>query len=106
VTETVYDRIGQTYTSTRRPDPRIAAALWTPSTSVTGWWSPADSCRCLSATNLRYWLADDGEPLSFGSIELWLAPVFTIMAAAALAGSVILLLNSSAERNAHRQEHR
>ncbi len=24
----LYDRIGQTYTGTRRPDPRIAAAIW------------------------------------------------------------------------------
>ena len=59
---------------------------------ATGWtWTTAVFWR---ATNLRYWLAGDGEPLSFGSVELWLAPMFTIMAGAALAGSLVLLLKN------------
>ena len=58
---------------------------------ATGWaWTTAVFWR---ATNLRYEIARDGEPLDFGSLELWLAPVFTLMAGAALAGSVVLLLN-------------
>jgi len=28
MTDALYDRIGRTYTTTRRPDPRIAAAIW------------------------------------------------------------------------------
>ncbi|HZI80558.1 MAG TPA: hypothetical protein VFD69_13645 [Vicinamibacterales bacterium] len=58
---------------------------------ATGWaWTTAVFWR---ATNLRYEIARDGEPLDFRSLELWLAPVFTLMAGAALAGSVVLLLN-------------
>ena len=58
---------------------------------ATGWgWTTATFWR---GANLRYWLASQGEPLSFGRVELWLAPAFTIMAGAALAGSMILLLN-------------
>jgi hypothetical protein len=41
--------------------------------------------------NLRHWLAAEVEPLSYGRLELWLAPVFTMMAAAALASSLVLL---------------
>ena len=57
---------------------------------ATGWaWTTAVFWR---ATNLRYELAADGAALSFGSLELWLAPVFTMLAAAALAGSLVLLV--------------
>ena len=57
---------------------------------ATGWgWTTAVFWR---ATNLRYMLASHGEPLDFGSLELWLAPLFTIMAGCAFAGSVVLLL--------------
>lgn len=56
-----------------------------------GWaWTTAVFWR---ATNLRFWLAGEGEPLSFGSIELWFAPVFTVMAGVALIGSLTLLVN-------------
>ena len=55
-----------------------------------GWgWTTAVFWR---ATNLRYWLAAQGALLSFGPIELWLAPAFTMMAAAALIGSLVLLV--------------
>ena len=58
---------------------------------ATGWgWTTAVFWR---ATNLRYWLAAKGEPLSYGSMELWLAPVFTMMAAAALLCSLVLLVS-------------
>lgn len=58
---------------------------------ATGWgWTTATFWR---GTNLRYWLAAHGEPLYFGQVELWLGPVFTILAGAALAGSLVLLLN-------------
>jgi hypothetical protein len=58
---------------------------------ATGWgWTTAAFWR---ATNSRYWLAEQGAQLYFGPAELWLAPVFTIMVGAALAGSVVLLLN-------------
>ena len=57
---------------------------------ATGWgWTTAVFWR---ATNLRYWFASEGQPLSFGPIELWLAPVFTVMAATALVGSLVLLM--------------
>jgi hypothetical protein len=59
---------------------------------ATGWvWTTAVFWR---ATPLRYAIARDGEPLDFGTTELWLAPVFTMMAAAALAGSLVLLLKN------------
>ena len=59
---------------------------------ATGWaWTTAVFWR---ATNLRYWLATQGEPLSFGRMELWLAPVFTMMAGAALVAALVLLLKS------------
>ena len=71
--------------SLRRHKPHAAGVL------AAGWsWTTAVFWR---ATNLRYFFASQGEPLSFGPIELWLAPVFTIMAGAALAGSLVLLLN-------------
>jgi hypothetical protein len=67
---------------------------------ATGWgWTTATFWR---GTNLRYWLATHGEPLYFGSLELWLAPVFTLMAGAALAGSLVLLLNHDRHRQSDR----
>jgi hypothetical protein len=54
-------------------------------------WTTAAAWR---ATNLRYWLADQGQPLGFGSIELWVAPVLTAIAGVALAGSLVLLLKA------------
>jgi len=58
---------------------------------ATGWaWTTAGFWR---ATNLRYFFASHGEPLTFGPVELWLAPVFTTLAGAALTGSLVLLLN-------------
>ena len=57
---------------------------------ATGWgWTTAVFWR---GTNLRYWLAGQGKPLSFGRLELWLGPLFTIIAGAALVGSLVLLL--------------
>jgi hypothetical protein len=57
---------------------------------ATGWgWTTAVFWR---ATNLRFWFASEGQPLSFGPIELWFAPVFTVMAAAGLVGSLVLLV--------------
>ena len=57
---------------------------------ATGWgWTTAVFWR---ATNLRFWLASEGQTLSFGSIELWFAPVFTVIAGAALVGSLVLLV--------------
>ena len=57
---------------------------------ATGWgWTTAVFWR---GTNLRYWLAAEGKSLSYGTMELWLAPVFTMMAAAALLGSLVLLV--------------
>jgi hypothetical protein len=58
---------------------------------ATGWgWTTAVFWR---GTNLRFWLATRGEPLYFGRLELWLGPVFTLIAGAALSGSLVLLLN-------------
>jgi hypothetical protein len=57
---------------------------------ATGWgWTTAVFWR---ATNLRFWFASQGQTLSFGSIELWFAPLFTVMAGAALVGSLVLLV--------------
>jgi hypothetical protein len=66
---------------------------------ATGWgWTTAVFWR---ATNLRYGLAADGEALSFGSLELWLAPLFTMMAAAALVASLVLLVNRDDQGVSH-----
>jgi hypothetical protein len=55
-----------------------------------GWaWTTAVFWR---GTNLRYWYAAEVGDLSFGPIELWLGPIFTAMAAAALLGSLVLLV--------------
>jgi hypothetical protein len=55
-----------------------------------GWaWTAAVFWR---ATNLRYWLAWRGEELSFDSLELLLAPVFTALAAAAFVGALMLMI--------------
>jgi hypothetical protein len=54
-----------------------------------GWgWTTAVFWR---ATNLRYDFAAAGGPLYFGSIELWLAPVFTAVAAALFVATLVLL---------------
>ena len=58
---------------------------------ASGWaWTTATFWR---GTNLRYWLAAQGKPPYFGRLELWLGPVFTIMAGAALLGAVVLMLS-------------
>jgi hypothetical protein len=58
---------------------------------ATGWgWTTAVFWR---GANLRYWLAAEGKPLSYGPIELWLAPVFAMIAAAALVGALFLLVS-------------
>ena len=63
---------------------------------ATGWgWTTAVFWR---GTNLRYWLDAQGKPLSFGRLELWLGPLFTIIAGAALVGSLVLLLNKDRSR--------
>ena len=57
---------------------------------ATGWgWTTAVFWR---ATNSRYWLAAHDEPLYFGRVELWLAPVFTIIVGVALLASLVLLV--------------
>jgi hypothetical protein len=56
-----------------------------------GWgWTTAVFWR---GTNLRFMLAREGEALDYGSLELWLAPLFTIVVAAGFIRSVIRLLN-------------
>jgi hypothetical protein len=71
--------------SLRRGRPHAEGVL------ATGWaWTTAVFWR---GANLRYWLAAEGEPLYYGRQELWLAPVFTMMAAAALASSLVLLVS-------------
>jgi hypothetical protein len=62
-----------------------------------GWgWTTAVFWR---GTNLRFALAREGEPLDFGSLELWLAPLFTIAVAAGFIRSLIRLVNHApAER--------
>lgn len=58
-----------------------------------GWaWTTATLWR---GTNLRYFFAGRGDQLGFGPIELWLGPVFTIAAAAALVASLVLLIRRS-----------
>lgn len=75
--------------SLRRGRPYAAGVL------ATGWgWTTAVFWR---ATNLRFWLASEGETLWYGPMELWLAPIFTMMAAAALAGSLVLLVSRRAD---------
>ena len=60
---------------------------------ATSWgWTTAVFWR---GANSRYWLAAHGLPLYFGRLELWLAPIFTIIVGAALACSLVLLLNHS-----------
>jgi hypothetical protein len=68
----------------RRGDPRALGVL------TSGWgWTTAVFWR---GTNLRFWLASEGEQLSFGPFELWMAPIATTLVAAAFVGSLILLL--------------
>ena len=67
---------------------------------ATGWaWTTAVFWR---GTNMRYWLATQGKPLSFGRLELWLGPLFTMIAGAALVGSLVLLVNK--DRNGQSTE--
>src|SRR5678816_4894647 len=84
----------------RSRDPAVGCYQPAPRSSLccglarAGWgWTTAVFWR---ATNLRYWLASQGEPLSYGHLELWLAPIFTMMAAAALAASLVLLVRRRA----------
>jgi hypothetical protein len=62
-----------------------------------GWgWTTAIFWR---GTNLRFMFAGDGEPLAFGSLELWLAPMFTIIVATGFIRSLVRLVNhASGER--------
>jgi hypothetical protein len=56
-----------------------------------GWgWTTAVFWR---GANLRYWLAAEGKPLGYGPLELWLGPVFTMIAGTALLGSLVLLVS-------------
>jgi hypothetical protein len=102
----------ETYLSFRRVSPPISGyvvnvlgaaitlwAVWTlrrgrqyaEGLLATGWgWTTAVFWR---ATNLRYSIARDGRALDFGNLELWLAPLFTLTAGAALVGSILLLVN-------------
>ena len=60
-----------------------------------GWaWTAAVFWR---ATNLRYWYAAEIGDLSFGPIELWLAPLFTAMAVGAFLCSLVLLVRRHAQ---------
>jgi hypothetical protein len=57
---------------------------------ATGWgWTTAVFWR---GANLRYWLAAEDKPLSYGPMELWLAPIFTVIAATALLCALVLLV--------------
>ena len=59
---------------------------------IVGWsWTTAIFWR---ATNLRFWFSDQGEPLQYGQIELVLGPTFTLMAAAGLVVSLVLVFGS------------
>jgi len=42
---------------------------------------------------LRYSIAAHGQPLDFGAIELWVSPLLVVTSGAALAASLVLLLN-------------
>jgi hypothetical protein len=56
-----------------------------------GWgWTTAVFWR---GTNLRFALARAGEPLDFGSFELWLAPLFTVLVAVGFMRSLLRLVN-------------
>jgi|GEM_PF-4042021 len=70
--------------SLRKNRPYAAGVL------ATGWgWTTAVFWR---ATDMRFWLDSEGRPLAFGHIELWFAPVFTLMSGAALVVSLVLLV--------------
>ena len=51
-----------------------------------------DNSRLLEGDQPAVLVRSEGETLSFGSIELWLAPIFTVIAGAALVGSLVLLV--------------
>ncbi len=66
---------------------------YAPGVIATGWgWTVATFWR---GTNLRYWLASQGAPLSFGESELWAAPVVTALVATAFVGSLAILVARS-----------
>src|SRR5215831_6219084 len=44
-------------------------------------WTTAAAWR---ATNLRYWVAEQGQQLDFGTTELWVAPLLVVVSGAAL----------------------
>ena len=70
--------------SLRRSRPYAVGVL------ASGWaWTTAVFWR---GTNARYWLVSQGEPLAYGSVELWLGPAFTVMAGLALLGSLVALV--------------
>jgi hypothetical protein len=70
--------------------------VYAPGLLAAGWgWTTATFWR---GTNLRYWLASEGEQLSFGEFELWLAPIVTSLVAVAFVGSLVALMKSSERR--------
>ena len=67
-----------------RPEgPGLLAAGWS--------WTAATFWR---ATSDRYWLSSLGMPLYAGPVELWLAPIVTSIAVAAVVASLVLLVKS------------
>jgi hypothetical protein len=52
-------------------------------------WTTAAAWR---TTNLRYWVAEQGQQLDFGAAELWVAPLLVVVSGAALVASLALLL--------------
>jgi hypothetical protein len=75
----------------------LRRAKWYALSLVTaGWaWTTAVFWR---ATNLRHWYAAEFGDLEFGSKELWLAPLVTVLVGSAFVGSVVLLLRSERKR--------
>ena len=54
-----------------------------------GWaWTTAAAWR---ATNLRFWYASEIGELDFGRAELWVGPIFVVVPAIALLGSLVLV---------------
>ena len=52
-------------------------------------WTTAAAWR---ATNLRWWLADQGQALDYGSTEIWVMLVLTAIAGSAFLASLVLLI--------------
>ena len=64
-----------------------------PGLLAAGWsWTAATFWR---ATSDRYWLSSLGMPLYAGPVELWLAPIVTSIAVAAVVASLVLLVKSA-----------